>query len=403
MDTSEPVTFDNTQIAFANKTDRGLRRAYWLFRIINNNVLVSTGPFMLKIAEMLHLPVLGIIKNTLYKQFVGGETIEESRETIQKLGKFGVGTILDFAVEGAATEQDFNHTAREVMATIERAAGDPNIPFSVFKPSGIIRFELVEKVNAHTELTPAEMDEWRNTRERFESICRYGFEKNVPVFIDAEESWIQDAIDDLVDDMMSKYNKEKAIVYNTVQLYRHDRLEFLKKSHRKALDGNYFLGMKLVRGAYMEKERKRAQKLNYPDPIQPDKASTDRDFNAAQEYCIRNIDTISFCSGTHNEHSCKRLAIAINNNRINKNDQGIYFSQLLGMSDHISFNLADRGYNVAKYVPYGPVKAVIPYLTRRAQENTSIAGQMGRELQLIIKEMRRRKSYKSKSIEEKIS
>ena len=394
MDTAEPVSFNNTQIAFANKTDRGLRRAYWLFRIINNNLLVSTGPVLLSVAQAIHLPVLGIIKNTLYKQFVGGETIEECNNTIQKLGKFDVGTILDYAGEGGTTEEDFNHTAREVMATIDRAAGDEFIPFSVFKPTGIMRFGLLEKVNTNAELSFEEKSEWQRTVERFEMICKHGFEKNVPVFVDAEESWIQDAIDDLVDEMMAKYNKQKAIIYNTIQLYRHDRLEFLRKSHEKAIAGNYFLGMKLVRGAYMEKERKRAQKLNYNDPIQPNKEATDRDYNAAQEYCMQHLDRISFCSGTHNEHSCKLLVESVNNKNINRKDFRVYFSQLLGMSDHISFNLADKGYNVAKYVPYGPVKTMIPYLTRRAQENTSIAGQMGRELHLIIKEMRRRKRKK---------
>lgn len=392
MDTAEPVSFDNTQIAFANKTDRGLRRAYWLFRIINNNFLVSAGPAFLSVARAFHLPVLGIIKNTLYKQFVGGETIDECYNTIQKLGKFGVGTILDYAGEGGTTEEDFNHTAKEVMATIDRAAGDEFIPFSVFKPTGIMRFALLEKINANAELSTEEKNEWQRTVERFEMICKHGFEKNVPVFVDAEESWIQDAIDDLVDEMMAKYNKQKAIIYNTIQLYRHDRLEFLRKSHEKAIAGNYFLGMKLVRGAYMEKERKRAQKLNYTDPIQPNKEATDRDYNAAQEYCMQHLDRISFCSGTHNENSCKLLVESVNNKNISRKDFRVFFSQLLGMSDHISFNLADKGYNVAKYVPYGPVKTMIPYLTRRAQENTSIAGQMGRELQLIIKEMRRRKS-----------
>ncbi|MGI8892611.1 MAG: proline dehydrogenase family protein [Bacteroidia bacterium] len=392
MENSDPISFDNTQIAFANKTDKGLRRAYWLFKIINNNFLVSTGPVLLKLAQAAHLPVLGIIKKTLYKQFVGGETIEECNTTIAKLGNFGVGTILDFAVEGASTEEDFNHTTREVMATIDRAAKDPNIPFSVFKPSGIMSVELAEKISYKMQLTSTEKIEWQKTRERFELICKNGYEKNVPVFVDAEESWIQEAIDNMVEEMMTKYNKQNAIVYNTIQLYRHDRLDFLINSHQNAVKGNYFLGLKLVRGAYMEKERKRAEKLNYTDPIHNDKASTDRDYDAAQEYCMQNIDRISFCSGTHNEHSCKMLAISINNKKMNKKDNRVYFSQLLGMSDHISFNLSNKGFNVAKYVPYGPVKTVIPYLTRRAQENTSIAGQMGRELQLIIKEMKRRKS-----------
>ena len=394
MEPTDPVTFENTRIAFANKTDKGLQRAYWLFKIINNNFLVSIGPVMLQMARGIGLPVLGIIKKTLYKQFVGGENIQECNPTIEKLAKYNVGTILDFAVEGATTAKDFDHTANEVIATINRSAGDLAIPFSVFKPSGIMRFSLAEKINNKQALNADEEQEWQITRQRFEKICRHGFEKDVPVFVDAEESWVQNTIDELVEEMMIKYNQKKAVIYNTIQLYRHDRLEFLKKSHEKAQAGNYFLGMKLVRGAYMEKERKRAEKLSYKDPIQPNKEATDRDYNAAQEYCIKNIDRISFCSGTHNENSCKLLAASIIKNKINKKDSRVYFSQLLGMSDHISFNLADKGYNVAKYVPYGPVKAVIPYLTRRAQENTSIAGQMGRELKLIIKEIKRRKSDK---------
>ena len=342
-------------------------------------------------ALTLRIPIGWAIKGNIFKQFCGGETIHECRRATQGLSKFNIGTILDYSVEGKENESDFENTKAETILTIEAAAKDPSIPFCVFKVTGIARFALLEKVNAKTALSEQETLEWQRVRNRVEMICAHAAQVGVPIFIDAEDSWIQDAIDDLANEMMDTFNKQKAIVYNTIQLYRHDRLAFLKSSHQLASTGNYFLGVKLVRGAYMEKERTRAQSMGYTDPIQPDKTSCDRDFDLAVAFCLDNIDRISLCAGTHNEQSSMMLATAMDQRAINRNDKRVFFAQLFGMSDHLSFNLANAGYNVAKYLPYGPIREVIPYLIRRAQENTSVKGQTGRELALIQREMKRRK------------
>jgi proline dehydrogenase len=337
------------------------------------------------------LPIKRIIRATIFKHFCGGEFIEDCEQTITKLHQFKVGSILDYSVEGKGDEAGFNLTTEEIIATIKRAKGNPAIPFCVFKPTGIASITLLEKVSLNAHLSQAELKEYQQTYERFKKICSTAAHYEVRILIDAEESWIQNAIDSIAENMMQHYNREKAIVYNTAQLYRHDRLAFLKSANQKAEEMNYFLGIKLVRGAYMEKERERASKMNYPSPIQPDKASCDRDFDDTLRFCIEHIDRIHICAGTHNEESSLLLAQLMEKKSIARNDERIWFSQLLGMSDHISFNLAHAGYNVCKYVPYGPVASVLPYLTRRVQENTSIAGQMGRELSLIIAERKRRK------------
>jgi proline dehydrogenase len=307
------------------------------------------------------------------------------------LRKFGIGTILDYSVEGKESEADFENTKAEIILTVQEAARQSSIPFSVFKITGIARFSLLEKVNAKQSLSETEKLEWERVQARVDAICAHAAQLAVPIFIDAEDSWIQDAIDGLADAMMAKYNTSSAIVYNTIQLYRHDRLAFLKTSHQKALQHNYFLGVKLVRGAYMEKERTRAVELGYIDPIQPNKEASDRDFDLAVNYCLDNIDRIAVCAGTHNEKSSLQLATAMESRNIARNDKRVFFAQLFGMSDHISYNLANAGFNVAKYLPYGPIREVIPYLIRRAQENTSVKGQTGRELTLILREMQRRK------------
>jgi proline dehydrogenase len=294
-------------------------------------------------------------------------------------------------VEGKESEADFDQSLNQTLATIERAKGDAAIPFSVFKPTGIARFGLLEKKNSGASLTTEEQQEYERFLYRFDSICKKGFENNVPIFVDAEESWIQDAIDEVATLMMKKYNRERVIVYNTLQLYRHDRLEYLKRSINEAKQGNYFAGFKLVRGAYMEKERARASQLNYASPIQSDKSATDRDYNEALTFAIQDIDLVSICAGSHNEGSNLLLTQLMREKGLVNNHPHIWFSQLYGMSDHISFNLSKAGYNVCKYVPYGPVTAVLPYLIRRAQENTSVAGQTGRELSLIVTERKRRK------------
>lgn len=385
------VSFDNTEIAFSGKSDSDLKRSYWLFRLIGSPALVNTGSALTKFALTIHFPIKGMIKATIFKQFVGGETIEECGKTVEALGRFGIGTILDYSVEGKESETDFGHCKEETIATIRRAQHDPHIPFCVFKVTGLARFALLEKVSAGASLSPEETAEWERVQQRVDAICRTAHDAPKPLFIDAEESWIQPAIDDLADTMMAKYNGTRAIVYNTYQLYRKDRLDFLKKSFDKATAGGYHLGAKLVRGAYMEKERARAAEKGYPSPIQDSKADTDRDYDLAVTFCAGHADRIALCAGTHNEASSQLLVKLMQEKNIRAENPYIYFSQLLGMSDHISFNLAKAGYNVVKYVPYGPVKEVLPYLIRRAQENTSVKGQTGRELSLIIKEKERRK------------
>jgi len=380
----------DTRIAFAHHSDRALWKAYWLFRIIGNPTVTGVGAGLTKAALALHLPIRGMVKATIFEQFCGGETIEESLKTAQVLAKSGIGTILDHSVEGADDEAALDHTVAEVLRTIAVAEGRKEIPFCVFKPTGIARVELLEKVSAKVSLSAAEEAEWQRAQQRMERICAAAAEADVPTLIDAEESWIQDAIDQLAQRMMERYNRGHALIYNTVQLYRHDRLAFLKRSTEEAQAKGYFLGMKLVRGAYMEKERERAAEQGYPSPIQPDKAASDRDYDAALRWCVDHIDRVSIVAGTHNEQSSLLLARLMNERGIKHEDPRICFSQLLGMSDNISYNLAQAGYRVAKYVPYGPVREVMPYLMRRANENTSARGQSGRELTLILQERARR-------------
>ncbi len=384
------LSFENTEIAFRNSSNADLKRAYWLFRMININFFVKMGPPITNFAMKIGLPIKSIIKATIFKHFCGGETIAECDSTIKKLHNGGVGTILDYSVEGEDEEQIFDATRDEIISTIDRASGDNAVPITVFKVTGVGRFSLLEKLDAGTKLSAEEDAEWQKVQDRVFAICSRAYKSGVPVMIDAEETWIQKTIDLLALNMMRKFNKEKGIVYNTYQLYRHDKLASLKEDYDIAAAEGFILGAKLVRGAYMEKERKRAEALGYLSLIQPDKQSTDWDYNAALYFCIDHIEKIAFVAGTHNENSCRVLAELLNEKKIPAEHPHVYFSQLLGMSDNLSFNLADSGYNVAKYVPYGPVKSVLPYLFRRAQENTAIAGQMSRELSLILKEKKRR-------------
>lgn len=386
------VSFDNTQIAFISKSDSDLNKSYWLFKLIGNPMLVKYGGGLAPLG--LKLGFKGLIKNTIFKQFVGGENIADCNRTIEQLGKYNIGTILDYSVEGKESETDFDNCCKETIETIHRAKNDKNIPFSVFKVTGLARFALLEKVTAKQTLTSEESAEYERVRERVRRICEEAYTNNQPLFIDAEESWIQQAIDDLANENMARYNKNAAIVYNTFQLYRKDRLAYLKTSLEMGKTNGYHVGAKLVRGAYMEKERARAAEMNYPSPIQDTKANSDKDYDLAVEFCVENIDRMGLCAGTHNEKSSLLLVDLMKKKNIAANDKRIFFSQLLGMSDHISYNLSQNGYNVAKYVPYGPVKEVLPYLIRRAQENTSVKGQTGRELSLIIKEKERRSKAK---------
>jgi proline dehydrogenase len=388
------TSFDNTEIAFKSKSDSQLKKAYWLFKIISSPFIVKLGKIVTPIALKLHLPIKGLIKSTIFSQFCGGESIDECSKTIENLGKYGVGTILDYSVEGQESLEDVENTVQEIIKTIERGANDINIPFAVFKVTGLASFSLLEKVSSDNSLSHDEKVEFQEIENRVERICQRAFDCNLPVFIDAEESWIQKAIDDIAFKMMRKFNLNRAIVYNTIQMYRWDRLEFLKGCLKDSQSNRLIYGVKLVRGAYMEKERLRAEKLGYKSPIQLTKENTDNDFNIALEFICDNHEFFALCAGTHNEDSSMLLTKIMERKGIMSKNNRFYFAQLLGMSDHISFNLSDAKFNVAKYVPYGPVKEVLPYLLRRADENTSVAGQTGRELSLIQKEKKRRLSSK---------
>lgn len=384
------LSFDNTEVAFAGKSNYDLKRAYWLFKLIGSNTLVKISKPFANLAVDLHLPIGPLVKQTLYKQFCGGETIEDCNHTMQYLADYGVGTILDYSVEGKGTTADFERVVDEVLESIGKATTDKRIAFAVFKVTGLAPFELLEKVSAGKKLSKDEQAEWYAVEQRVATICKAAAAANTPVFFDAEESWIQEAIDQLCYAEMQKHNTQKPIVYNTIQLYLHARYGHMVAAHQNAKEKGYIPGFKLVRGAYMEKERQRAQDLGIASPVQETKADTDAAYNEALTFCVANINTLAICAGSHNEESCMLLANLMEKAGLENNHPHIYFSQLLGMSDHISFNLADAGYNVAKYVPYGPVRDVLPYLLRRAEENTSVAGQTPRELSLLIKERKRR-------------
>jgi proline dehydrogenase len=385
------LNFHDTAVAFADKSNAELKQKYWMFKMMNSPWLVDLGTASTEFALSLGLPIQSMIKSTVFKQFCGGETIEECEPTITQLSNVNIGTILDYSIEGKSEEAVFDHTTAEIKRTITRANGDKKLPFSVFKVTGLGPLGTLEKRSTGIELEPGDREKWERTRARVEEICKYANSVGQQVFIDAEESWIQNAIDELAVSMMERFNRERPLIFNTLQMYRTDRLEFLKESHRHAREKGYILAVKLVRGAYMEKERARAQEKGHPSPIQPDKASTDRDYDAAVEYCLEHLAETAFVAGTHNEKSVQNLARKMKEKELPENHPHIFFSQLYGMSDNLSYVLAKSGYNVSKYVPYGPVKDAVPYLIRRAKENTAITGQMSRELDLISQEMKRRK------------
>lgn len=407
MDPNSKISFDNTENAFAYKSNRELKKAKFLFSTMNFQTLVKLGTKLTPWAIRSGLPVKGLIRKTIFEQFVGGENLEQTAITADKLGKYHVQVILDYAAEGASNEKEFDHANDEFIRVINYASTQPNIPFMSVKVTGIARFGLLEKLDRSTEtnsgslmtrfsraleqLSPQEQREWNQVEERILGVCETAADKNVGVFIDAEESWIQDPVDVLTIKMMEKFNKNKAVVYNTLQLYRTDRLQFLKDSFEAAEQRNFILGAKLVRGAYMEKERRRAEEMNYPSPIQPDKQSCDRDFNAAIQFCIDHLDRIALVVASHNEYSNLFTTQLLEQKGLPLNHEHVHFSQLFGMSDNITFNLAKAGCSVSKYLPFGPIQTVIPYLMRRAQENTSVKGQTGRELGLIKKELKRRR------------
>ncbi|MFN3666146.1 MAG: proline dehydrogenase family protein [Sediminibacterium sp.] len=391
------ISFDNTQNAFAYKSDKELKSAKLLFSSMGYPWFVQLGtrltPFIMKTG----LPVHGIIRKTIFKQFVGGETLEETAGVGATLGKYGVQVILDYGVEGKEGEESFDHATEEFIRVINYAATQSNIPFISIKITGLARFALLQTLNEAPRLRSGihdhevEIDEWDRVRERMYAICEIAADKGIGVLVDAEESWIQDPIDRLTMEMMEAFNKKKVVVYNTIQLYRHDRLHFLKLSHQIAVEKGFLLGVKLVRGAYMEKERARAKEKGYLSPIQPDKSASDRDYDLAVRYTIDHIDQIAVIVASHNETSNLLAAELLDQKGLAHNHPHIHFSQLYGMSDNITFNLAKEGFSVSKYLPFGPIRDVIPYLMRRAQENSSVSGQTGRELSLIKRELARRK------------
>ena len=383
--------FDNTQIAFSLKSDTELERAYFLFKMIANEPLVRIGTAVTNFALKASLPVEGLIRATVFDHFCGGVNEDDSLKVVDKLFTKGVSSVLDYSVEGKEEEEQFDAVLEKTLKLIDFAKEKKSIPFAVFKPSGFGRIDLYEEVSLGKKLTPAESDEWNRVVDRFEKVCKASYDSDVALLIDAEESWMQDSVDNLVEEMMKKYNKEKPIVFNTLQMYRWDRLDYLKEVHEKAKQEGFFIGMKLVRGAYMEKENERAIEKNYPSPICTSKEATDENYNASVKYMLDHIDTMSIFEGTHNEESTYYLMDLMETKGIQSTDNRIWFGQLYGMSDNISYNLADSGYNVAKYLPFGPVKDVMPYLIRRAEENTSVAGQTSRELSMIKAERNRRK------------
>jgi proline dehydrogenase len=384
------LSFDNTETAFQPKSNADLKKARFLFTSMSMPWLTKVGISFTQLAFKLGLPLNGLIKQTIFTQFCGGETLDEANETSLFLDKYGISVIMDYGVEGKSNEYEFERTTATFLETIRFAADKPYIPFISLKVTGFARFELLEKIHNKVSLSADEEAEALRVFDRIDTICSHVSASGKMILIDAEESWIQQAVDDLADSMMEKYNKQRVVVFNTFQLYRHDRLAFLKDSFEKAQLGSYHLGAKLVRGAYMEKEAARAMEMGYPNPIQPDKWCTDKDYDEAVSFCLHHIDKIAVFIGTHNEDSCMKATVLMNQLQILPQSDRVYFSQLYGMSDNISFNLAKASYQVSKYLPYGPVKEVIPYLMRRAQENTSVAGQTGRELSLIKRELERR-------------
>ncbi|WP_459491584.1 proline dehydrogenase family protein [Aquirufa aurantiipilula] len=386
------LSFEDTQIAFASKSDFQLRKSYWIFAIMNQNWLVKLGTFFIKLFLFLHLPVKKIIKTTLFGQFCGGESIQECQTTIQELDKAHIGTILDYSVEGEENDKSFQLTKNEILKTIIQSHESSAIPYAVFKMTGIFNSELLEKYQTEKGLSEEEEIDFLKSKDYLIEICQEAYNQEVRLFIDAEESWIQNTIDELCYEMMQRFNHKTAIIFNTFQMYRVDMLENLHHAIQVAQDQSYFLGVKLVRGAYLEKERLRAHEDEYSEPLHKEKEATDRDFNLGIQACLDHLEQVHFCVGTHNEQSCRLLCQWMEEKGISQNHPHIYFAQLLGMSDNISYNLASSGYNVAKYVPYGPVSAVMPYLFRRAEENSSIAGQTSREFALLQKEVSRRKN-----------
>lgn len=389
--------FSDTKTAFELKSQSELNWAYWLFKLIGNNALINMGTALTNFSLKLRLPVEGMIRSTVFNQFCGGVSEQDCLPVIQKMHNKGVGSVLDYSVEGKDDEASLEATFQKTMETIDFGNQHRNdgIPIVVFKPTGFGRFAIFQKITEGKNLTADEEKEWEKIKQRFDAACKKAYEYKLPILVDAEESWMQTAADNLVEEMMRKYNKEEAIVYNTLQMYRHDRLPYLKGLYERAVADGFYIGVKVVRGAYMEKENERAAEQGYPTPICASKQATDDNYNAVVTYIIEHIDRIALFAGTHNEESAALIMDLMAKKGLAKNDKRVWIAQLYGMSDHISFNASKEGYNVAKYLPFGPVREVMPYLIRRAEENTSVAGQTGRELTLLSAEKKRRKTEKN--------
>lgn len=386
------IDFKDTKIAFISKSDLDLKKAKFLYKVMGSKSITRVSKVLTQFAMTLHIPIKWAVKPTIYNHFVGGETIQECDKAVKNLSKHNVGAILDYSVEGKEAIEDINKALAETLDSIKNAGKNDNIPFAVFKPTAFTTSAVLTKVSAGEKLNDSEKKEAQNFKDRVQTLCKAAYEANIPILIDAEDSWYQNFIDEVTEEMMQLYNTEKAIVFNTWQMYRHDRLEHLKMSYQKAVDANYFLGAKFVRGAYMEKERERASEMGYESPICKDKEATDISYDNAIRFAFEKRDRVSVFNGTHNEKSTLLLADLMEQKGLKENDSRYWFSQLYGMSDNISFNMAEKGYNVAKYLPYGPVKHVLPYLFRRAEENTSVEGQTSRELKLINLEIKRRRN-----------
>ncbi len=389
MPVKSNISFENLEVAFASKSDAELRKAYLVFALLNNKFISDLGIILTNISFKLGLPIKGLMKQTMFGHFCGGETISESIEACKNLNTYGIESILDYSVEGKGDEESFDKTTEEIYQTLVESAKRDYMPFGVFKITGLGDYHIMEKIQAGEKLTKDESQAFARMEARVDRLCKTAHDLGLKILVDAEESWFQNVIDDLAYAAMEKYNQQRCVVYNTFQMYRHDSLGRLEKANNMSKEKGYFFGAKPVRGAYMEKERERASELGYPSPIQPNKAATDRDYDLALQYCLKN--GVYLVSGSHNENSNLLLTELMDQNEIDPNSDRVFFSQLYGMSDNISFNLANAGYRVVKYVPYGPVEKVMPYLTRRAAENSSIAGQSSREFELIKKELKRRK------------
>ncbi len=388
--------FNDTKTAFKLKSDTELDRAIFLFSMMGRPTLVKSGIALTKMSLKLKLSVEGLIKKTIFEQFAGGETMEDCKPTIKTMYQAKLHSILDYSVEGKETEEEFDAAVAKKIELIKFANEEKEVPFAVFKPTGVGRFEIWEKMTAKVSLSDEEKKEWENIKERVEKLCKTAYDLKVRLYADGEETWMQTAADDLMEEMMRKYNKEEALIFNTLQCYRWDRIEYLKDLHEKGKAEGFKIGAKIVRGAYMEKENERAKRLGYPSPICESKEATDVNFNSVMSYCLANLEDISVYIGTHNEVSNYLALQIIEDKGYDINHPHIWFSQLFGMSDHLSYNLAKKGYNSAKLVPFGPVRDVVPYLMRRAQENSSVKGQTGRELSLLLEERKRRKGHETR-------